>query len=276
MAFLCWTGISLAQTRVSTTGKVLSEDGYQLESTTITVKNTVSGQTTHVISDTAGVFSIRGLVPNERYNLYFEHVGYQKDSLMGLTFSSTENSSLLVRLKQNSDALLGDVVVTALGIRRAERALSYSTQQISSKDLTNVKDANFVNSLSGKIAGVTINTSSSGVGGATKVLMRGTKSIAKGNNALYVIDGVPMFNNIGSQGSGRFDSQGGSEGIADLNPEDIESLTVLTGASAAALYGSDAANGVILITIKQGKMGKLVVNLSTQADFMNPFIMPLF
>lgn len=152
---------------------------------------------------------------------------------------------------QEDTQVLDDVVVTALGIKRQEKALSYNVQNVKQDELTRVKDANLINSLNGKIAGVNIQSSSSGVGGATKVVMRGVKSIEGSNNALYVIDGVPMFNSVGDEGSGRYASRGSTEGIADLNPEDIESMTVLTGASAAALYGSSAANGAILITTKK-------------------------
>lgn len=142
------------------------------------------------------------------------------------------------------------MVVTALGIKREQKALSYNVQQVKSDQLTTIKDANFVNSLSGKVAGVIINSSSSGVGGASKVVMRGTKSIEKSNNALYVIDGIPMYN-FGGGGSTEFGSKGETESIADLNPDDIESLSVLTGAAAAALYGSNAANGAIIVTTKR-------------------------
>ena len=125
------------------------------------------------------------------------------------------------------------------------------------------RDANMVNSLAGKIAGVTINASAAGVGGETKVVMRGSKSIEQSSNALYVIDGIPMCN-FRSDGSEEFDSQGSSEAIADLNPEDIESMTVLSGAAAAALYGSDAANGAILITTKRGQNEHPVIRYDGQ------------
>ena len=141
--------------------------------------------------------------------------------------------------------------------------------------MTTIKDANFVNSLSGKVAGVIINSSSSGVGGASKVVMRGTKSIEKSNNALYVIDGIPMYN-FGGGGSTEFGSKGETESIADLNPDDIESLSVLTGAAAAALYGSNAANGAIIVTTKKGKIGKLQASVSTGIDWLKPFVMPEF
>ena len=122
---------------------------------------------------------------------------------------------------------------------------------------------------------VIINSSSSGVGGASKVVMRGTKSIEKSNNALYVIDGIPMYN-FGGGGSTEFGSKGETESIADLNPDDIESLSVLTGAAAAALYGSNAANGAIIVTTKKGKIGKLQASVSTGIDWLKPFVMPEF
>ena len=167
------------------------------------------------------------------------------------------------------------VVVTALGIKRSEKALSYNVQQVASEAITANKDANFINSLNGKVAGVTINASSAGVGGASKVIMRGQKSISQTSNALYVIDGVPMFTKA-REGGTEFDSQGTTDPIADINPEDIESISVLTGAAAAALYGSDAANGAIVVTTKKGKAGTLSVTVTSSVDIMSPFVLPEF
>lgn len=174
------------------------------------------------------------------------------------------------------DAILMEgTVVTALGIKRSEKALSYNVQQVNADALMANKDANFVNSLNGKVAGLVINASSSGVGGASKVIMRGQKSISQSSNALYVIDGVPMYTTA-RDGSTEFGSQGSSDPIADINPEDIESISVLTGAAAAALYGSDAANGAIVVTTKKGKDGKVSVNASAGVEIMNPFVLPRF
>lgn len=175
--------------------------------------------------------------------------------------------------------LLEGVVVTALGIKRQAKALGYNLTEVSSKELTQVKDANFVNSLNGKVAGLIINSSSSGIGGSTKVVMRGTKSISKDNNVLYVIDGVPMYNTSGGDvqaNQGFYTSAPSGEGISDINPEDIESMSVLTGPSAAALYGSNAANGAILITTKKGTEGKAKFTFSQNTDFSNPFVLPRF
>ena len=167
------------------------------------------------------------------------------------------------------------VVVTALGIKRSEKALSYNVQQVNSEDIVANKDVNFINSLSGKVAGVTINSSSGGVGSASRVVMRGQKSISQTSNALYVIDGVPMFTTARDGGT-EFASQGTPDPIADINPEDIESMSVLNGAAAAALYGSDAANGAIVVTTKRGKAGYTSVTVSSNTEVMSPFVLPEF
>lgn len=205
-------------------------------------------------------------------NLNFLNIGYASQ-----TVTVTNAKPLNIVLKEDTQAL-DEVVVTALGIKRAEKALSYNVQQVKSDALTTVKDANFVNSLNGKIAGVNINRSATGVGGATRVVMRGAKSIEGDNNALYVVDGIPLFNtNMGNTDSGIMgEGRAGTEGIADFNPEDIESISVLSGPSAAALYGSSAANGVILITTKKGKEGKLSVQFSSSTEFSKAYMTPEF
>lgn len=174
-----------------------------------------------------------------------------------------------------STTQLNEVVVTALGIKREQKSLSYNVQQITGDQLVENKDANFINSLAGKVAGVNINASSSGVGGISKVVMRGTKSIMQSSNALYVIDGMPMRSG-NSTGATEFGSQGTSEPIADINPDDIESMSVLSGAAAAALYGSEAANGAIVITTKKGQKGKTNVTFSSNLNWDNAFITPKF
>lgn len=174
--------------------------------------------------------------------------------------------------------VLEEVVVTALGIKRKSKALGYNLTELKSDEVTAVKDANFVNSLTGKVAGLQIN-SSGGIGGSTKVVMRGAKSISKSNNVLYVIDGVPLNNTNGGEAAasqGFFTAAPQGEGIADINPEDIESMSVLTGPSAAALYGSNAANGAILITTKKGAAGKPKITLAHNTDFSKPFVLPRF
>ena len=204
--------------------------------------------------------------------LVFSYLGYQSKEV------SVTDNKLNVTLDDSAQEL-GEVVVTALGIKRSEKALSYNVQKVGNEAITTVKSANFMNSLSGKVAGVNINASSAGMGGATRVVMRGPKSISQSNQALYVIDGIPVTGR--SQGELKGDAmmyanQPGSEGIADINPEDIESISVLSGPAAAALYGSAAAQGVIMITTKKGKEGKVSVQISNSTQFAKPFVMPEF
>lgn len=173
--------------------------------------------------------------------------------------------------------VLDEVVVTALGIKKETKALTYNVQELKPADMFAAKDANLMNSLAGKVAGVTINSSSSGVGGGARVVMRGTKSISGNNNALYVVDGIPLPQLSSEQPSDMYTGMGQSgDGISMINPEDIETMSVLSGAAAAALYGSDAANGVVMITTKKGKAGKVAVSVSNNTTFSSPFVMPEF
>ena len=142
--------------------------------------------------------------------------------------------------------------------------------------MTPNKDANFVNNLAGKVAGVNINASSSGTGGISKVVMRGTKSIMQSSNALYVVDGMPMRGGRTQGDAGAFGSSGATEPIADINPDDIESMSVLTGAAAAALYGSEAANGAIVITTKKGAAGKTKITVGSNLEWNNAWVLPRF
>ena len=221
--------------KIDVKGTVVDVHGEPLTGVTIKVK----GATLGAVTDIDGNFTLKAA---KGAVLECSYVGYTTQTV------AVTGASLHIVMNEDSKELT-EVVVTALGIKRQEKALSYNVQQVKADAITDVKDANFMNSLAGKVAGLTINTSSSGVGGASKVVMRGNKSILQSSNALYVIDGIPMYNTGGGGGT-EFDSRGATEAIADLNPEDIESMSVLTGASAAALYGSEAANGAIMITTK--------------------------
>ena len=250
---------------VTVSGRVTDLKGLPIVGASVIVHGTTVG----VSTDTNGRFSLEVPAPASSHVLEISYLGYETARV---TVGSRSHFDITLR---ESSSEIEQVVVTALGIKRQEKALSYNVQQVAPSDITMVKDANFMNSLAGKVAGVTINTSSSGVGGASKVVMRGTKSILQSSNALYVIDGIPM-NNVGGGGGTEFDSRGATEAIADLNPEDIESISVLTGASAAALYGSSAANGAIMITTKKGQAGQFKVTYSSQTEFLAPFVMPEF
>ena len=250
---------------VSVTGRVTDASGQPIVGASVIVRGTTVG----VSTDTEGRFALEVPSPAASQTLEVSYLGYETAAVPVGSRTSFE-----VTLQESSSEI-EQVVVTALGIKRQEKALSYNVQQVAASDITLVKDANFMNSLSGKVAGVTINASSSGVGGATKVVLRGNKSISQSSNALYVIDGIPMYN-FGGGGGTEFDSRGATESIADLNPEDIESISVLTGAAAAALYGSEAANGAVMITTKKGQAGALKVTLSSNTEFLNPFVQPEF
>lgn len=228
----------------------------------------VSGTTLGASTDAEGRFTLTVPAPATA-QLVVNFLGYEPQTLPVGTRTRFD-----VTLKESAEQI-ESVVVTALGIKRSEKALAYTVAQVAAEDVTRVKDANFINALSGKVAGAVINQSSSGVGGVAKVTMRGMKSIMQSSNALYVIDGIPMFNNS-SKGGTEFDSRGATESIADLNPDDIASMSVMTGAAAAALYGSDAANGAVLITTKKGEAGKLKVSVSTNIEFLQPLRMPEF
>ena len=246
-------------------GKVIDVTALPVPGVSVFIKGTTIGTTT----DLDGLFSLT--VPGDLLGgrLVFSSIGYSDVEI------SIGNRRTFDVTLQESAVELEATVVTALGIRRDQKALSYNVQEVKSDQVTTVKDANFINSLSGKVAGVTINASSSGVGGASKVVLRGNKSISQSSNALYVIDGVPMYN-FGGGGGTEFDSKGATESIADINPEDIESISVLTGAAAAALYGSEAANGAIMITTKKGQAGKMNVTFSSNTEFLSPFVLPEF
>ena len=254
---------SSKQTSVLLSGTVTDGSGSPVMGCGVLVKGSSAG----TVTDLDGNFSLE--LPESASELEFSCLGYRTIVV------PVAGKKFLRVVLQEDNVLLEGTVVTALGIKRSEKALSYNVQKVDSEELLANKDANFVNSLNGKVAGLVINASSSGVGGASKVVMRGNKSVSKSSNALYVIDGVPMYTTARVAGT-EFDSKGSTDPVADVNPEDIESMTVLTGASAAALYGSEAANGAIVITTKKGKEGKTVVTVTSNTEVFNPFILPRF
>lgn len=249
---------------VTVKGTVVDQNGEPLIGAAILLKGTATG----TITDIDGTFSLS--VPQDPASvLEFSCIGFATQEV------KVGNQAVFDITLQEDALTLEGTVVTAMGIRREQKALSYNVQQVKGDDLLTAKDANFVNSLNGKVAGLVLNGSSSGVGGATKAVMRGTKSITQSNNAIYVIDGIPMTASV-QDASTEFGSTGQTDPIADLNPEDIESLTVLTGAAAAALYGSSAANGAIVITTKKGSAEKTSVSFSQSTEFQQVSTLPVF
>jgi TonB-linked SusC/RagA family outer membrane protein len=249
-------------------GTVRSSQGV-IGDASVLVKGTANGTNTN----NKGIFSLSA---NKGDVLVFSSVGYESQEVI------IENSNNISVSLVETSGQMTEVVVTALGIRRQKKSLTYSVQTVDNSALNNVKDANLVNNLTGRVAGVNISRSSSGIGGSVRVVIRGNKS-TRDNQPLYVIDGVPMSNsNPGQPGSiwgyGTVGSAGidGGDGISNLNPEDIQDITVLKGASASALYGSQAANGVIIINTKKGKVGATRINVSSDLTFDKPiFTQPL-
>ena len=252
------------KTPIALSGNVTDGTGEPLIGVSVFVKGTSNG----TVTDMDGNFKLNA---SKGDIVEISYIGYASQTI---TVSNAQ--PLKIVMAEDSKAL-DEVVVTALGIKRSEKALSYNVQKVKSETLTTVKSPNFMNSLAGKVAGININASSAGMGGAARVVMRGLKSISQSNQALYVIDGIPMTGRSqGELSGGIYANQPGSESIADVNPEDIESISVLSGPAAAALYGSAAAQGVVMITTKKGKEGKVSVTISNSTQFANPFVMPEF
>ncbi|HEY9047717.1 MAG TPA: SusC/RagA family TonB-linked outer membrane protein [Ohtaekwangia sp.] len=257
-----------ASVAVTVAGKVSDGAGNALPGVSILVKGTSTGTST----DTEGKYVIS--VSNPEDVLIFSFIGFSTQEI------PVGNRTTIDVVLVEDATQLNEVVVTALGIERETKSLTYSVQQVGGEQLTVARDANLMNTLNGKVAGITINRAN-GVGGSTRVVLRGNKSTIA-NQALYVIDGVPMQNpSIGqptdvwgqSAGSGSSGRDAG-DAISNINPDDIESISILKGASAAALYGSQAANGVILITTKKGKAGQSKIDFSSNFTMENVLVKP--
>ena len=247
------------------TGKVIDENRAGLPGANVLVKGTTRGTTT----DADGSFTI-SVPPTETF-LTISSVGYTPKDISVTASMTTVEVSLDPDVRN-----LGEVVVTALGIERSAKSLTYATQKIDGKQLTDVRDANFVNTLSGKVAGIVVTQGSSGPGSATRVVLRGNRSISGNNNALFVVDGVPIDNTVQGQVGNDFGGTNGSDGASNINPDDIESMNVLKGAAASALYGSRAANGVIMITTKKGRAGAVTANINSGVVLESPLLLPKF
>ncbi|WP_394772874.1 SusC/RagA family TonB-linked outer membrane protein [Flavobacterium sp.] len=232
----------------------------------------IKGTTHGVVTDFDGKFFFQ-TGQKLPYTLVVSYLGYKKTEIV-----ATENS-VVVSLTEEPNAL-SEVVVTALGISKEKKSLGYTTQSLKNKDISETKETNFLNSLTGKLAGVRI-TNSQGDMGSSRIIIRGETSIAGNNQPLFVVDGVPVDNSQLSSAGGTVASRDFKNAIADLNPNDIETLTVLKGPNAAALYGSRAAHGVVLITTKSGKSQKglgitfnsgiTISQVATLPSFQNSF-----
>ncbi len=261
--------LTVVQEKIKIAGKVVDQTGEPLAGANVIEKGTTLGTTT----DTDGSFSI---LAASNGVLTISYVGFVSQDI------SVDNR-LYIRIEMIEDQLMLDnVVVTALGIKKNESELTYAMKQVNGDELTRVKDANLMNALTGKVAGMQVNKTSSGLGASSKVILRGIRSVVGNNQPLYVIDGIPLLNSSTEQafsavgGTADAGNRDGGDGISNLNPEDIASVSVLKGAPAAALYGSQAANGVILITTKTGRSDQRKIVFSTNLTFDQAFALPEF
>ena len=236
LMLLLFPVMSVMAQNITVKGTVTDTSGEPLIGVSVIVAGSGQGASTNI----DGEFTLKA---KQGDVLKFSYIGYRPVQL-----NVPADGKVDLVMEEEATAL-DEVVVTALGIKREQKALSYNVQTLKGDAFTSNKDANFINSLAGKVAGVNISSGSAGSGSAARVIMRGTKSLTGNDNALYVIDGIPMFDvNTGDEDGGTMAKQPGSSSVADINPDDIESMSVLSGPSAAALYGSAAASGVILIT----------------------------
>ena len=232
------------------TGTVMAEKGELLAGVTVSALKSGSKKAIQSMTDEKGVFVFKQLEVGGIYNLGFSSIGYQPAVLNGFKVMRDQNSSILITLKL-ADSLMGDVVVTALGITTKKRAVGYSVQEVKGSALTEARETNLVNALEGRIAGLNVVGGSNGIGGSVRVVIRGETSLAGSNQPLFVVDGIPISNTVSASAKDQNIDYG--NGAGDINADDIESVSVLKGPNAAALYGSRASNGVILITTKKGK-----------------------
>ena len=259
-------------------GIITNTLGEPLAGATIQIKN----RKVTAAADQNGRFEINA-APKDI--LIFSNVGYLKQEI---PVSDQTNIKVIL---QNNPTQMSNIIVTALGIRRDTRTLTYATQQISGADINTVSNptGNIMNSLTGKVANLVVTPAASGPGGAAKIVLRGNRSINGNNNALIVVDGVPIDNTMSTEASGggsanTFATQiksissgySGMDGASSINPEDVESITVLKGPAAAALYGSRAANGALIVTTKSGKTGKIIVNYDGGFSIDNPYLLNKF
>ncbi|MCX8490543.1 MAG: TonB-dependent receptor plug domain-containing protein [Cyclobacteriaceae bacterium] len=244
-------------------GTITDEENKSLPGVNILEKGTTNG----TISDANGEYKIS--VTDANATLVFSFIGYASQEV-------AVNDRTVVNVSLAVDVLsLGEVVVTALGIKRDKKSLGYSVSEISGTELAQAKEVNLANSLSGKIAGVQVSRAATGAGGASKVIIRGNNSLSGNSQPLYVVDGIPIDNqNAGGNRTGGIDF---GDGISNINPADIESMSVLKGPNAAALYGQRGSNGVIIITTKSGKSGKGIgIKFSSDYSVGEALVLPDF
>jgi len=259
--------VSLAQVK-SIKGVITDSDGMPLPGASVAVQGGQKGSTT----DFDGLYTIEA---QKGQTLVFTYVGLETQNIV-----VGDATTINVKMGQAASNALNEVVVTSLGIKKTRKSLTYAAQELKGEELTRVKDANVINTIAGKIAGVAVTKSSGGTGGSTKVVIRGNSSVSN-SQPLYVIDGIPMLNSGSGQPNDSFGSlaggnRDGGDVVSLINPDDYEGMTVLKGAAASVLYGSQGANGVILLSSKKAKTGKANISASSVTTFEEAAYMPKF
>lgn len=270
--------VTSAQQQPGVRGTVLTEQGEPLSGVTVSFTETGRNAEQQVVTNVSGVFVLTGLKPGTKYDLTFSYVGYQPHTIKNFSAAPGESNSLLIRMK-TADQDMQEVVVTALGIKREQKALGFATSTVKGKELTDAMPLNWSDGLKGKVAGLNLLQAGSGPLNSTRINLRGDRSMDINNNeALVVVDGVPMVNVRGRAGSGTNEAYGAGvsgdkdipidfgNGLSDINPDDIESVTVLKGAAATALYGSRAGNGALIITTKSGRKGQRGIGVTVNSN----------
>ncbi|WP_319591132.1 SusC/RagA family TonB-linked outer membrane protein [uncultured Draconibacterium sp.] len=256
--------VAFAQTKTLTGTVTSADDEMPIPGVSVAVKGTTLGTVTNI----DGVYELKA--PEDAKTLILSFVGMKTQEI-------TIGSSTSIDVVMQPDVLgLDEVVVTALGQSREKKGLAYAVQDIEGEELMTAREANVVNSLQGKLSGVQITNTSGNVGAGSRIVVRGMSTLTGNNMPLFVVDGVPIINSYSSVGAYSGTDYGNSS--ADINPADIETISILKGANAAALYGSRAVNGVVLITTKNGKSGKKGLGVSIQQNMMwsNPLKLPDF
>ncbi len=260
----------IAQTRIVTGIVTENEDKTPIPGAAISIKNTTKGTTTNV----NGNFKIE---VNGSGSLVISFVGYLTE-----TVPTAGKSNIEIQLRKDTKSL-NEIVVTALGIGKQSKALGYSVQTVNRKMLTQAEDPNLINNLSGKVAGVVITNGGAGVGSTSRIIVRGENSFNGSNQPLFVVDGVPVnnetfFNNAieNSSGQGTWAEVDWGNGASEINPNDISKVTVLKGSTAAALYGSRAANGAVVLTTQKGiqEKGLIGVSFNSTNTWESPLKLP--
>jgi TonB-dependent SusC/RagA subfamily outer membrane receptor len=252
----------IAQER-TISGRVMAEEtGTPVPGVNVILKGTTIG----TVSDIDGNYKVN--VPAEGGILVFSFIGLATEEVR-IGEQSVINMGMTADIRQ-----LTEVVVTAIGVEREQKALGYAVKTVDTDDITRARETNIVNQLAGRVAGAQITSSSGGVGASSRIVLRGASSITGNNQPLFVVDGVPISN----MATGDSDPFGGNDfgnGASALNPDDIESITVLKGPNAAALYGSRASNGVIVVTTKKGQGTKGIgISVNSTTTFERPLVLP--